>query len=154
MSAYQWPPWDDSYMKLILKEKQGGNSFRLIGTRLLPVGDFDGDGHAMSLPDEPARIYRTRNGYRVFFTGRYGEPPGQFLESLLPLGCDPMYVKICQKRGFYSMRVDPKEPVEPFLPVSVTRLVAQFGIILPEWQRLISVHDGMTRALDAKTVLV
>ena len=152
-NSFVWPAGDNDYMKIILKEKPNGHSFRLIGTRLHPIGDFD-DGHGMTLPDEPARIYRTRNGHRVFFTGRHGEPPGEFLGNLVAHGCDPRYAEICRKRGFYAVRVDPKEPASDFAPFAVTRLLGQSGIILPEWQRLIAVHVAMTRALDAGTVMV
>lgn len=151
MSAYVWEPSDSDYFKIILKEKPPHTRFRLIGTRQHPVGDFDGE--LVSLPDEPVRVYRTRNGNRVFFTGRYGEPPGDFLQSLVAHGCDPLYANICRERGFYAMRVDPKEP-PPGLGYAVTRFVGQWGGVLPAWEKLIAVHDSMTHAHDPNTVLV
>lgn len=147
--TYRWPEGDDSYMKLLLAQKADGSRFRVLISRFHPIGDFDGPGAA--IPAEPARIYRTAHGFRVFFTGRYGEPPGTFLHGLVDSGLDPLYAKICRERGYYAVRVDPKNTG---IPGCVASLVSQEGGVHPAWNELISVHDGMTGALSRGEFLV
>lgn len=139
--TYQWPPEDNSLMKLILAEKPDGRSFRVLISRHHPIGDFDG-GIPPVLPDESFRLYRTVNGSRIFFTGRFGEPPCDFLPGLLPLGLDPIYSKICIDRGYYAARVDPKNPGAS----RVAELLEQSGPVHPGWQKMIELHDSMTGA--------
>ena len=146
-----WDTGDDAYMKLILRERDSGQTYRILGTRLHPIGDFDSPG--ARIPGEPARVYRTARGLRVFFIGRYGEHPGQFLESLVPFGCDPVYSKLCRERGFYAVRVDPKTPGYPG-NTAVAALVGQTGEAHPGWDRFIRFHDELTRALESGTILV
>ena len=146
-----WEPGDDAYMKMILRELGNGKTYRNLGTRLHPIGDFDSPG--ARIPGEPARVYRTARGLRVFFIGRYGEPPGDFLESLVDLGCDPLYSKMCRQRGYYAARVDPKIPGYPG-NTAVTALVGQTGEAHPGWDRFIRFHDELTRALEPGTILV
>lgn len=150
-NTFVWPPGDGDYMKIILKEKRDGSRFRILGSRVHPMGDFDTPG----LPgfSEPTRVYRTSKGWRIFFTGRYGEPPGAFLRELADAGGDPIYARACQERGYYSARLDPKIPVSG-MGFSVCHLTAQEGSVLPEWERLIAVHDEITNALATGTVLV
>lgn len=149
--GYVWPSDDDAYMKMIRKTRPDGFQFRILGSRFHPIGDFDSPN--ATLPDEPARVYQTANGLRVFFVGRYGEPPGSFLEELVSYGGDPTYARICRARGYYACRVDPKTPTfgEDY---AVTRLLGQTGEARPEWAKFIEHHDDITNALATHATLV
>ena len=148
-----WDPGDSSYMKMIYARRADGTGFRVLASRFHPIGDFDSPGSSLP-PGEPARIYKTSKGFRVFFTGRHGEPPGGFLESLIPHGLDPLYAKICRDRGYYAVRVDPKVPDPTGGSGAVATLLAQSGRILPEWGELISNHDGMCGVFSDPAILV
>jgi hypothetical protein len=148
-----WPDEDTSYMKMIWRypSKKYTNGFHILGSRYHPVGDFDRED--IMMPNEPLRIYKTRNGFRVFFTGRYNVNVDSMFDELDSLGGDPLYSKYARVRRYYACRVEPK-----FAPVpenfSVTRLLEETGPCLPEWRKFIETHDEITNALAPDTVLV
>lgn len=150
---FVWPDEDTAYMKMIWKypTKKYPQGFHILGSRYHPVGDFDRDD--IMMPNEPMRIYKTRNGFRVFFTGRYNVNMDSMFDELDDLGGDPLYSKYARVRRYYACRVEPK-----FLPVpenfSVTRLIGKTGSCLQEWERFIETHDELTNALSTDTVLV
>lgn len=150
---FVWPESDNSYMKVVWKypTKKYASGFHVLGSRYHPVGDFDRPD--VQLPDESLRIYETRNGFRVFFTGRYNVPFNPMLDELDALGGDRMYSRFARQRRYYASRLDPKELPAPE-PWSVTRFVQQIGTPLPEWSDFIAFHDERTNALVPGTFLV
>jgi hypothetical protein len=150
---FVWPDEDTSYVKLILKQptKKYPAGFHLLGTRYHPIGDFDRED--VKLPNEPMRIYKTRNGFRVFFTGRYDVNLDSMFDELDAMGGDPLYSKYARMRRYYACRIEPKFPPAP-TNFSITRLVAETGPCLPEWREFIKIHDEATNALATHTVLV
>lgn len=149
--VFIWPDWDDSQYKIIYRNRDGFyGGFRLIGTKFHPVGDFDGE--KPFIPDEPYRLYKTQKGYRGFFTGRYAPDLDATLEEMKAMGADPLYVKYCGRKRYYAMRVDPKF-LDPSSRIGVARLVFSQGTPLPEWDKIIALHDEMTNANDKLATL-
>jgi hypothetical protein len=148
-----WPDEDTAYMKLIWRypSKKYPSGFHVLGSRYHPVGDFDRPD--VLLPRESLRIYETRNGFRVFFTGRFNTNLDSMFDELDQLGGDPLYSKYARQRRYYACRVDPKTNPAPD-PWSVCRLVEQVGEPLPEWREFIEFHDAQTNALAEGTFLV
>lgn len=150
---YVWPESDTSYMKLVWKQptKKYPSGFHVLGSRYHPVGDFDRSD--IRLPNESVRVYETRHGFRVFFTGRYNPDLDAMFDELDALGGDPLYSKYARRRRYYASRVEPKELPCPS-PWSVCRLLEQVGTPLPEWEKFIEFHDQRTNALAQGTFLV
>lgn len=150
---YVWPEDDTSYMKMIWKHptKKYPSGFHILGSRYHPIGDFDRPD--VLLPRESLRIYETRNGFRVFFTGRYNVSLDAMFDELDEMGGDPLYSKFARQRRYFASRVEPKELPAPE-PWSVTRLVEQTGEPLPEWVKFIERHDRLTNAYAQGTFLV
>lgn len=105
----------------------------------LPIGDFD-----QPAPPVPApRLYRTRGGWRVFYTDRGRGSHGLLMHDLLLAGCDPRYVLHASMHGF-TARVSPKtDHPEPWC---VARLQHQQGEVHPDWADFITEHDRLVRA--------
>lgn len=150
---YVWPDEDTSYMKMIWKHptKKYPSGFHILGSRYHPVGDFDRPD--ILLPSESLRIYETRNGFRVFFTGRYNVNLDSMFNELDAMGGDPLYSKFARQRKYFAMRVEPKSLPAP-TPFSIARFVEQTGSPLPEWERLIDYHDQLVNAHDKNSFLV
>lgn len=150
---FVWPDEDTSYMKLIWKfpTKKYKSGFHILGSRYHPVGDFDRPD--VLLPDESLRIYETRNGFRVFFTGRYNVDLNSFFDEVDAMGGDPLYSRFARQRKYFAMRLEPKELPVPE-PHAVTRFIEQTAPPLPEWQKLIDFHDQITNAHDPNAILV
>lgn len=150
---YIWPDGDTTYMKMIWKHptKKYPSGFHILGSRYHPIGDFDRPD--VLLPRESLRIYETRNGFRVFFTGRYNVDLDSMFDELDSMGGDPLYSKFARQRRYFASRVEPKELPAPE-PWSVTRLVEQTGEPLPEWIKFIEKHDQLTNAYAQGTFLV
>jgi len=150
---YIWPDEDTSYVKLIWKypTPKYPHGFHILGTRYHPIGDFDRDD--ISLPDEPMRIYKTMNGWRVFFTGRHNVDVNTMFDELDTLGGDPLYSKYARKRRYFAVRVEPKMVPTPS-PSSVALLMGENGKPLPEWEKFIAMHDEMVNAHATDSVLV
>jgi len=150
---YVWPEEDHSYMKVVWKHptKKYPYGFRILGSRFHPVGDFDRPD--IMLPGESLRIYETRNGFRVFFTGRYNVDRDAMFDELDAMGGDPWYSKFARQRRYFAMRIEPTMLPVP-TPFAIARLVGQAGTPLPEWERLIEYHDQAVNALDPHAVLV
>jgi len=150
---FVWPEADTSYMKLIWKypSPKYPSGFHVLASRYHPIGDFDRPD--IRLPDEPLRVYKTRNGFRVFFTGRHNPDLNTMFDELDFLGGDALYSKYARIRRYYAARIGPKEMPCPY-PWAVCRLVGQTGKPLPEWERLIRFHDEKTNALAPGTFLV
>lgn len=150
---FVWPESDTSYMKMIWKfpTRKYPSGFHILGSRYHPVGDFDRPD--VSLPDESLRIYETRHGYRVFFTGRYNVNLDSMFDELDAMGGDPLYSKFARQRRYFAMRVEPKDQPAPS-PFAIARLVEQTGEPLPEWKRMIEYHDALVNAFDSSAVLV
>lgn len=150
---YVWPEDDTSYMKLIWKHPTAKypSGFHVLGSRYHPVGDFDRPD--IMLPRESVRIYETRNGFRVFFTGRYNVPLDPMFDELDQMGGDRLYSKYARKRRYFAMRVEPKSRPTGY-PFAVARLVDQVGAPLPEWEELISYHDQLVNAHHPNAFLV
>jgi hypothetical protein len=142
---YIWPEDDySSYKILDRKPDKYWGGFAILGTRFHPIGDFDTDEFVV--PDEPCRIYQTRKGYRIFFTGRYAPDLDLMLDELIERGGDPLYSKYCRKKRYYAARLDPKYESLTGNPC-VTRLVMAQGTPLEPWNEIISLHDDWTGAL-------
>ena len=150
---FVWPDEDTSYVKLIWKHptEKYPAGFHLLGTKYHPVGDFDRED--VKLPNEPMRIYKTRNGFRVFFTSRHDVNVNSMFDELVALGGDKMYSKYGKMRKYYACRIEPKFPPVP-TNFSIARLVAETGPCLPEWREFVKIHDEATNALATHTVLV
>lgn len=150
---FVWPDDDYSYVKLIWKHPtpKYPQGFHVLGTRFHPIGDFDRED--VRLPDEPLRIYKTLNGWRVFFTGRYNVDVNSMFDELDALGGDPLYSKYARMRKYFAMRIEPKVVPTPF-PGSIAKLVEAQGTPHPEWERLIEIHDQLVNAHDPNSVLV
>lgn len=150
---YVWPEEDTSYMKVVWKHptKKYPHGFHVLGSRYHPVGDFDRPD--ILLPSESLRIYETRNGFRVFFTGRYNVDRDSMFDELDRMGGDKLYSKYARRRRYFAMRIEPKSYPAP-TPFAVARFVEQTGTPLPEWERLIEYHDSAVNAHDPNAVLV
>jgi hypothetical protein len=148
-----WPDEDTSYVKLIWKHptRKYPSGFHIFGTRYHPIGDFDRED--VRLPDEPMRIYETRNGFRVFFTGRYNVNLNSMFDELDAMGGDPLYSKYARMRKYYACRIEPKSRPAP-AHFSIARLLNETGPCLPEWRKFIEMHDQATNALATHTELV
>ena len=144
---YIWPNGDQTYMKLIRRRasKLYPDGFTLLGSKFHPVGDFDSED--AKLPSEPLRIYKTKNGYRVFFINRFNPDLNSMFDELKAMGGDPFYSKCGKERGFYACRISPKSLVLTDR-VAVTHLIRQTGEALPEWENFIQYHDVATNAFD------
>jgi len=140
-----WDDSDDSYMKLLFKEPTAKypNGLYILGANRFPIGDFDN----LDIPpiDEPARIYETAHGYRVFFTGRYNPNLPTMCDDLVSMGGDPQYSRFVKMRNYYACRVSPKS-LTPKEGDSVARLVLETSPGLSEWDRFIQYHDGLVGA--------
>lgn len=150
---FVWPDGDTSYMKMVFRypdEKYPGG-FHVLGSRYHPVGDFDDPG--VVLPAESLRIYKTANGWRVFFTGRHNVDVNSMFDELDAMGGDKLYSLYGRRKKYFAMRVEPKTPHPPG-NWGVTRLLEQTGTPRPEWEKLIAEHDRLTRALEPGTILV
>ena len=152
---YIWPDEDKSYYKLIWRypcERYDG--FHVLGTRYHPIGDFDGEEFP-HLPDEPARVYRTRKGFRVMYVGRITDSRDELMrmfDVMDEMGGDKLYTKYARKRGYYAARLEPKYP-SPKVVNSVARLIFQQGDTHPQWEKLIQIHDSWTHPFDLNSVL-
>jgi hypothetical protein len=150
---FTWPDEDTSYMKMIWKSPtlKYPSGFHVLGTRYHPIGDFDHPD--VMLPDEPMRIYQTRNGYRVFFTGRYDVDRDAMFQELDAMGGDRLYSKLARTRRYFASRVEPKQLPAPD-NYAITRLVAETGPARSEWREFIDYHDQLTNAHSPDAVLV
>lgn len=149
---YIWPEGDKTPWRIIQKPKgEKWGAFKILGSQILPVGDFD-DGEP-SL-DEPHRVYRTHKGYRVFYTGRYDPNFDNMVTKMFFDGADREYVKVAKKRRYYASRIEPKYFGNFGANWAVTRLMAQHGEIHPAWDEFIEVHDNWTGAHSQDTVLL
>lgn len=150
-----WPDEDRSRYKLIWRypcERYDG--FHVLGTRFHPIGDFDGEDPP-PVPNEPYRLYRTRGGYRVLYTGRVTLDRKNMMETfdiLDEMGGDKLYTKYARKRGYFAARLEPKYP-SPKVVNSVARLVAYEGTPHPEWEDIIRLHDSWVHPYDRHAVL-
>lgn len=117
------------------------------------MGDFD-----FSRPPEfnNTRTYRTRKGYRVFFTGLYNPDFKEMIAKLYALGCDHKYIKFLKRNLFYSSRIEPKMGIKKPLPKNwgICQLVSETGTRLEPWNEFIDVHDYLTRATQKVSVLI
>ena len=152
---YIWPDEDRSYYKLIWRypcERYDG--FHVLGSRFHPFGDFDGEEFP-HLPDESVRVYRTRGGYRVLYTDRITDTRDKMMsmfDTLDELGGDKLYTKYARKRGYFAARLEPKYP-SPKVRNSVARLVFHQGEPLPQWEKIIELHDSWVHPFDINSVL-
>lgn len=126
-------------MRLETRHMSTGRPIRCLVAQDLPIGDFD-----QPAPPVPApRLYRTRGGWRVFYTDRGRGPHGLLMHDLLLAGCDPRYIIYASMYGF-AVRVSPKaDQPEPWC---VARLEHQQGEIHPDWAEFIAEHDRLVRA--------
>jgi hypothetical protein len=148
-----WPDSDESYMKIIRKSptKQHPYGFHVLGTRYHPIGDFDTP--EAILPNEPLRIYQTKNGFRVFFTGRYDVDRDAMFDELDAMGGDMLYSKFGKSRRYFASRIEPKTLDAP-RNHAVTKLLSEIGTPLPQWRQLIEYHDSVTNAYSLDAILV
>jgi hypothetical protein len=150
---FVWPDGDDSDVKLIWKHPtpKYPRGFHVLGSKKHPIGDFDRED--VLLPDEPLRIYKTMNGYRVFFTGRYKPDVNAMFDELDSLGGDPLYSKYARMRRYFAVRIEPK-CVPPTDNYAIAKLVAEQGDTHPGWMRFIDIHDQLCNSNDPDAVLV
>jgi hypothetical protein len=59
-------------------------------------------------PDFAFRVYRTAAGLRALATQAPLEPSAENLGVLRALGCDPLYLRLCQEQACYRARLTPK----------------------------------------------
>jgi len=150
---FVWPEDDTSYMKMVWKSPtpKYPYGFHVLGSRYHPIGDFD-HPNAM-LPDEPMRIYQTRHGYRVFFTGRYDVDRDSMFDELVAMGGDRLYSKLGRTRRYFTARVEPKELPAPN-HYAIVRLLVETAPARPEWKDYIEYHDQLTNAHSPDAELV
>ena len=150
---FTWPDEDTSYMKMIWKSptRKYPHGFHVLGSRYHPIGDFDSPNAL--LPNEPMRIYQTKNGFRVFFTGRYNVNRDAMFEELDAMGGDKLYSKLARTRRYFASRVEPKNLPAPD-NYSVTRFLEETGPARPEWKDFIEYHDQLTNAYSLDSILV
>lgn len=150
---YIWPEGDKTPWRIIQKPQgRSWGPFKILGSQILPVGDFD-DGRPYL--DEPHRLYRTNKGWRLFYTGRYDPNFDIMLDKIGEDGADPYFVKIARKRRYYATRIEPKYEI-PFGVGGwgVASLVGEWGDRHPGWDDFIEVHDSWTNATGMSEVLV
>lgn len=150
--AYYWPSKDTDSMKLIWKEPtpRYPYGFHVLASRYHPIGDFD-TPELPNLPKESLRIYKTKSGFRIFFTGRYNVEMEPMLKELDAMGGDQTYSRVSFLRGYYAVRVQPKRLVDQ--PVAVARFLRQEGTPLPAWNEFIARHDELTNAVNSSVPL-
>lgn len=119
-----------------------GRLIRCLVAEDLPIGDFD----QQDAPAYAPRLYRTRGGWRVFYTDRGRGAQGLLMQQLLLSGCDPRYILYVSLHGF-AVRVSPKQNVP--MPWCVARLHHQHGNVHPDWDEFIAEHDRLTNALSS-----
>ena len=154
---YVWPDEDSSFYKIIHKPagKMWG-AFDVIGSKIHPMGDFD-NGIVPNL-NEPHRVYQTRKGYRVFYTGRYNPPFLPTLHEMWDQGADKSYLKNAKYRKYYAARVSPKYTDDlvnnPGSSYSIVKLVYDTGEAHPGWTDFIAAHDELTNATGQSELIV
>jgi len=126
-------------MRLETRRLSTGRPIDCLVAEDLPIGDFD-----QAAPPFPApRLYRTRHGWRVFYTDRGRGLHGRLMHDLLLAGCDPRYIIYASMHGF-AVRVSPKEDRPE--PWCVARLVHQQGPAHSDWAEFVAEHDRRVRA--------
>lgn len=126
-------------MRLETRHMSTGRAIECLVAEDLPIGDFD----QAAPPSHAPRLYRTRGGWRVFYTDRGRGPQGLIMHDLLLSGCDPRYILYVSLHGF-AVRVSPKfDRPEPWC---VARLVHQRGPVHADWGQFIEEHDRLARA--------
>lgn len=141
-----WEDGDPKEYKIIPNPNPNPKKiFNVLITKNLPIGDFDDEqlGH----PLDGYRLYKTKNGWRVFYTSIYTNKLFETLDFMESLGADSRYVKYSKERGFYVARVEPKNNKNNFV-FAVTKFMHQHGKILPQWDECINIHDKLTKAFS------
>lgn len=108
-----------------------------ITSKDLPIGDFDGDRPKIG---EPHRLYKTLNGYRVFYTDRWRPDIRVMMRQMAADGADSQYVNISLQDGFYGARITLKD----YNGECATSLITEVGPRFNKWDNLIKVHDELT----------
>lgn len=120
--------------------------YHVIGSRVLPIGDFDGGRPEL---DEPSRVYRTKNGWRAFYIGRFAPDLSRMLKKIVSDGSDPRYARSAKAIGFYTARLEPKglAKSQELCPSKSTQFLFENGERNPAWDEFIAIHDLWTSAL-------
>ena len=108
-----------------------------ITSKDLPIGDFDGQRPTIG---EPHRLYKTLNGYRVFYTDRWRPDIGVMMRQMAADGADSQYMNISLRDGFYAARITLKDPEGE----CATSLITEVGPRFNKWDNLIRLHDELT----------
>jgi len=108
-----------------------------ITSKDLPIGDFDGQRPTIG---EPHRLYKTLNGYRVFYTDRWRPNISVMMRQMTADGADYQYTNIVPRLGFYSTRITPKDPKGECAASLITEVGPRFN----KWDNLIRLHDELT----------
>lgn len=155
MSSFYWPDGDTRLWRLkcnFPRKSKILSNMRILVTRVLPIGDFD----SQCLPDlsgEPARIYKTNHGWRVFYIGRVTDNFQEMIRLLERHGADRDYIMFFKETKTYPARIDPKT-IQTNDNWAITKFVSEVGRRKPEWNSFIEEHDRLTRATSGLTNLV
>lgn len=127
----------------------------VIITRTFPIGDFDYERPSIG---ESHRIYKTKRGWRVFYTSRISPDITEMRSVMKFDGADRDYVRGLAKAKYYTARLTPKtekrcEDAVVGGDIGVAALVGESGKRLPEWSSFIELHDKITNALKSKTLV-
>ena len=144
-----WQDGDATPYRII--DEYPRRAFKIVGSQIFPIADFDKGRPNLS---EPSRVYKTANGWRIFYTGRFNPNLDEMLQVMLSDGCDPLYVKFAKKRRYYSSRIEPKIRAERGLTSSVTRFVEEQGTRNSAWDEFIAFFDERTGAHSGAEMLV
>ena len=150
---YVWPEGDTTPYRIIQKPQgEAWGAFKIIGSQIFPMGDFD-DGRPNL--NEPNRAYRTSKGWRIFYTGRVNPHFDSMLDTMVNDGCDKIYADIAKRRRYYASRLEPKY-ADPTLGESsaITRFVEEQGTRNSAWDEFIEIHDNWTGAHNNAEVLI
>ena len=98
------------------------------------------------------RVYRTQAGVRLLVeSGKMLPRSAAFATLAKNLGCDSLYLALCQKQNCYRIRLTPKSDTNAIRP-RTCRFIGILGEDLEscnEVQELIQIHDIRTGALDS-----
>jgi hypothetical protein len=98
------PGFFESFMDLFRKRKQNVGESEEVRQTIAAVSAW-----ARENPDHSFRLYRTKEGLRLLFTGKLYEPGSEETQRILKeLKSDPLYVMLTQKQECFRARLTSK----------------------------------------------
>lgn len=150
----QWPDGHSGSFRIINsypKELLNRRTIKILVSRFFPIGDFD-FGRFPQI-DEPARIYKTERGWRIFYINRVTDNIEEMCRIMKRHGADVSYLSLIKNTGTYAARIDPKKDKIPG-SWCVAKLITDTGKRLDDWNELINEHDKLTNAYNLEGILV